>query len=78
MGKLIFFSTITPDADAKAWMAFTLARRAVEAGLESEIFLSGAATGLARRQVRDRIEGRQAEALKVVLDAQVPISLSPG
>ncbi len=78
MSKIIFYSTISPDDDRRAWMAFTLARRAVEASLETEIFLAGPATGLMRSEVRNRIEGRAKEALGVVLTAKTPISLSPG
>jgi predicted peroxiredoxin len=49
MAKIIFYSTVSPDRDDEAWGAFSLARRAVQAGLESEIFLAGPATGLLRR-----------------------------
>lgn len=78
MRKLIFFSNGGPDRDDAAWIPFTMARRAVEASLEAEVFLAGAATGLMRGEVRRRIEGRPAEALKAVLEAKVPISLAPG
>jgi predicted peroxiredoxin len=78
MAKLIFYSTVSPDRDDDAWGAFSLARRAVQAGLEAEIFLAGPATGLVRRQVRDRIDGRARENLQAVLDGKVPISVAPG
>lgn len=78
MAKLIFYSTVGPDEDDRAWSVFSLARRAVEASIEAEIFLAGPATGLVRRQVRDRTEGRQKEALELVLSAKTPISLAPG
>ena len=78
MAKLIFYSTVSPDRDDEAWGAFSLARRAAEAGLECEIFLAGPATGLIRRHVRDRIDGRAKSNLERVLAAKVPISLAPG
>jgi len=58
MAKIIFCSTVSPDRDDEAWGAFSLAWRAVQAGLEAEIFLAGPATGLPRKHVRDRIEGK--------------------
>lgn len=78
MAKLIFYSTLSPDHDDNAWGAFSLARRAVQADLETEIFLAGPATGLVRRQVRERIDGRAKDNLQVVLDAKVPIWVAPG
>ena len=78
MPKLIFYSTVSPDRDADAWGAFSLARRAAQAGLEAEIFLAGPATGLVRKQVRDRVEGRARASLEAVLQAKVPISVAPG
>ena len=78
MPKLIFYSTVSPDRDDDAWGAFSLARRAAQAGLEAEIFLAGPATGLVRRQVRDRIDGRPRASLDAVLEAKVPISVAPG
>lgn len=78
MAKIIFYSTVSPDRDDEAWGAFSLARRAVQAGLETEIFLAGPATGLVRRQVRDRVDGRARENLQAVLDGKVPISVAPG
>ena len=78
MAKIIFYSTVSPDRDDEAWGAFSLARRAVQAGLESEIFLAGPATGLLRRQVRERIDGRPRDNLQAVIDGKVPISFSPG
>lgn len=78
MAKLIFYSTVSPDRDDEAWGAFSLARRAAQAGLETEIFLAGPATGLIRRQVRDRVDGRARKSLDAVLEAKVPISLAPG
>ncbi|MDQ4098189.1 MAG: hypothetical protein M3144_10015 [Actinomycetota bacterium] len=78
MAKLIFYSTVSPDRDAEAWGAFSLARRAAQAGLDAEIFLAGPATGLLRRQVRERIDGRARDNLQAVLDAKVPISVAPG
>ncbi len=55
-----------------------MARRAADASLEVEIVLAGPATGLLRRQVRDRLTGRPQESLKAVLDAGVPIWVAPG
>ena len=78
MAKLIFYSTISPDRDDDAWGAFSLARRAVQAGLEAEIFLAGPATGLLRRHVRDRIEGKPRANLEAVVDGKVPIYVAPG
>ncbi len=78
MAKLIFYSTVSPDRDDDAWGAFSLARRAAQAGIETEIFLAGPATGLVRRQVRERIEGRAKASLDAVVEAKVPISLAPG
>jgi predicted peroxiredoxin len=78
MAKLIFYSTISPDRDDDAWGAFSLARRAVQAGLEAEIFLAGPATGLLRRHVRDRIEGKPRANLQAVIDGKVPIYCAPG
>lgn len=76
--KLIFFSTTGPDADNAAWRAVTFAARAVKNGLECEIVLAGAATGLMRREVRARLEGRQLEAYEAITAAGVPLWLSPG
>lgn len=76
--KIIFYSTIGPDRNDAAWTPFRLARVAAEADLDVEIFLSGPATGLMRRHVRDGLEGRPQESLKFVLDAGVPIRVSPG
>ena len=76
--KLIFYSTIGPDRDNAAWVPFTLAKRALDADLEAEIFLAGPATGLLRSEVRNRLEGRQKEALERILEAKIPISFSPG
>ena len=78
MAKLIFYSTVSPDRDDEAWGAFSLARRAVQAGLEAEVFLAGPATGLVRRHVRERIDGRARDALRVVVEAKVPIWVAPG
>lgn len=78
MAKIIFYTTVSPDRDDEAWGAFSLARRAAQAGLETEIFLAGPATGLLRRQVRERIEGRPRDNLQAVMDAKVPISVAPG
>ena len=78
MAKIIFYTTVSPDRDDEAWGAFGLARRAVQAGLESEIFLAGPATGLLRKQVRDRIDGRARDYLQAVIDGKVPISVAPG
>ncbi len=78
MAKLIFYSTIGPDRDDDAWGAFSLARRAVQAGLEAEIVLAGPATGLLHRRVRERIEGKPRDNLQIVLDAKVPIWVAPG
>jgi predicted peroxiredoxin len=78
MAKIIFYSTVSPDRDDEAWGAFSLARRAVQAGLECEIVLAGPATGLVRRQVRERIEGRPRDNLQAVIDGKVPIFVAPG
>jgi predicted peroxiredoxin len=76
--KLIMYATDGPDSDDAAWAPFNMARRAVDAGLEVEIVLAGPATGLLRRQVRDRLTGRPQETLKALLDARVPIWVTPG
>ncbi len=76
--KLIFYSTVGPDRDNAAWTPFTMAKRAIDADLEAEIFLAGPATGLLRRQVRERIEGRPRDNLQAVIDGKVPISVAPG
>lgn len=76
--KLIFYTTLSPDLDEGAWGAFNLARRAIDEGLEAEIFLAGPATGLVRRQVRERIDGRPKEHLDAVLAAGVRIRVAPG
>ena len=76
--KLIFYSTLSPDRDDGAWSAFGFAKRAVDEGLESEIFLAGPGTGLVRRAVRERITGRFKENLEAVLAAGVPIKVAPG
>jgi predicted peroxiredoxin len=78
MAKIIFYSTVSPDRDDEAWGAFSLARRAAEAGLDCEIFLAGPATGLIRRAVRDRIDGKPLANLTSVLEHKVPISVAPG
>lgn len=78
MAKIIFYSTVSPDRDDEAWGAFSLARRAVQAGLECEIVLAGPATGLVRRQVRERIDGRPRDNLQAVIDGKVPIYVAPG
>jgi len=78
MAKIIFYSTVSPDRDDDAWGAFSLARRAAQAGLECEIFLAGAATGLIRKAVRDRIDGKPLSNLQAVLEHHVPISVAPG
>ncbi len=76
--KLIFYSTVGPDRDNAAWTPFTMAKRAIEAGLEAEIFLAGPATGLLRHASRVGQEGRQKDALDTVLAAKIPIHFSPG
>ncbi len=76
--KLIFYSTIGPDRDNAAWTPFTLAKRAIDASLEAEIFLAGPATGLLRSASRAGIEGRQKAALDAVLEAKIPIWYAPG
>jgi predicted peroxiredoxin len=78
MAKLIFYSTVSPDRDDDAWGAFSLARRAVQAGLDAEIFLAGPATGLVRRHVRDRLDGKPKANLEAVLEGKVPIFVAPG
>ena len=78
MAKIIFYSTVSPDRDDEAWGAFSLARRAVQAGLDCEIVLAGPATGLVRRQVRERIDGRPRDNLQAVIDGKVPIFVAPG
>ena len=75
---LIFYSTVGPDRDNSAWQPFTMAKRAIDAGLDCEIFLAGPATGLMRKAVRDGPEGRQKEALEQVIAAKIPIRFSPG
>jgi predicted peroxiredoxin len=76
--KIIFYATASPDDDLSAWAPFNMARRAADAGLEAEIVLAGPATGLLRRQVRDRLTGRPQETLKAIQDAGVPIWVTPG
>lgn len=76
--KLVFFSTVGPDEDDRAWQAFSFARRALDEGLDCEIVLAGPATGLMRAEVRGRLEGRPAESLQKVQAAGVPVWLSPG
>lgn len=76
--KLIFYSTIGPDRDDGAWTPFTMAKRAIDAGLECEIFLAGPATGLLRHAPRVGLEGRPKAALDTVLEAKIPIWFSPG
>ena len=76
--KLIFYSTIGPDHDNAAWTPFTFAKRAIDAGLEAEIFLAGPATGLLREASRVGIEGRQKAAYDTVVESEVPIYFSPG
>lgn len=78
MAKLIFYSTMGPDLDDEAWSVFNMVKRAVDKSLDAEVVLAGPATGLLRRHVRERIEGRQAESLRAVLEAGVPIWVSPG
>lgn len=78
MAKLIIYTTMGPDLDAGAWGPFNMAKRAIDAGLEAEIVLAGPATGLLRRQVRGRIEGRPVESLDAVVEAGMPIWVSPG
>ena len=78
MRKLIFYSTIGPDRDNAAWTPFTMAKRALDGGLECEIFLAGPATGLLRHASRAGLEGRQKDALAVVTDAKIPIWFAPG
>lgn len=76
--KLIFFSTVGPDHNDGAWFPFSQARRASEAGLEVEIFLAGPATGLLRSATRAGLEGRPKDSLEAVIEAKVPIRVSPG
>ena len=76
--KLIFYSTVGPDNDNGAWTPFTMAKRAIDAGLECEVFLAGPATGLLRHASRIGQEGRQKEALEAVIEAKIPIWYSPG
>ena len=76
--KIIMYATASPDDDLSAWAPFNMARRAADAGLEVEIVLAGPATGMLRRQVRDRLTGRPQETLKAVIDAGVPIWVTPG
>ena len=78
MAKIIFYTTVSPDRDDEAWGAFSLARRAVQAGQETENFHAGPATGLLRKHVRDRIEGKPRDNLQAVIDGKVPISVAPG
>lgn len=76
--KLIFYSTTGPDLDDAAWKPFSFAQRALQAGLDCEIVLAGAATGLMRSQVRRRLEGRPSANYHTVVAAGIPIWLSPG
>lgn len=76
--KLIFYSTTGPDADNAAWRAITMAARAVTKGLACEVVLAGPATGIMRRDARERLEGRQLDAFESIKAAGVPIWLSPG
>jgi predicted peroxiredoxin len=76
--KIILYATAGPDNDDAAWASFNMARRAADAGLEVEIVLAGPATGLLRRQVRDRLTGRPQETLKALRDLGVPIWVTPG
>lgn len=76
--KLIFYSTIGPDRDNAAFQPFTMARRALDAGLEVEMYLAGPATGLLRRHVRERQEGRPKESFEAVVAAKVPFYFSQG
>ena len=76
--KIIFYATAGPDRDNAAWAPFSLARHAVEEGLDVEIFLAGPATGLMRREVRERLEGRPLDSFTKVTEAKVPISVAPG
>lgn len=76
--KLVCYSTTGPDHDDAAWGAFSMAARAVSAGLEVEIQLSGPGTGLMREDARGRLEGRTRKRLDTVLSAGVPIWLNPG
>ncbi|HEX3623034.1 MAG TPA: DsrE family protein [Acidimicrobiales bacterium] len=76
--KIILYATAGPDNDDAAFSPFNMARRAADAGLEVEIVLAGPATGILRRQVRDRLTGRPQETLKALADAGVPIWVTPG
>ena len=76
--KLIFYSTLGPDRDDDAWGPFRMAQRAIDASLDCEIFLAGPATGLLRKAVRDRQQGRPRAALARVVEARIPIRFSPG
>lgn len=76
--KLIFYSTAGPDSDTAAWRVITMAGRAVKKGLDCEVVLAGPATGIMRRDARDRLEGRELEAFRAIKEAGVPIWLSPG
>lgn len=79
MRKLIFFSTVGPDHDDKAWFPFVQASRASNAGVDDvEIFLAGPATGLLRSSVRSGVEGRYKDALDAVLATGIPIRFSAG
>lgn len=78
MAKLVLYSTTGPDRDDDAWAAFSLAARSLNAGLDVEIQLSGAATGLMRADARQRLEGRTRKRVDQVLAAGVPIWLNPG
>jgi predicted peroxiredoxin len=76
--KIIFYSSTGPDADDGAWRAFRYAERAANADVEAEIVLVGPATGLMRRDARNRLEGKVRDSVDAVLAMDVPIWLSPG
>lgn len=76
--KIIFYSSTGPDSDDGAWRAFRYAQRAADASVTAEIVLVGPATGLMRRDARDRLEGKVKDSVDAVLAMEVPIWLSPG
>lgn len=76
--KLIFYSSTGPDVDAQAWRAFRYAERALNSSVQAEIVLVGPATGLMRRDARDRLDGPLKESVRAIFEAEVPVWLSPG
>lgn len=76
--KIIFYSTIGPDGDDRAWRVFRYAERSIGAGVETEIMLMGPATGLLRADSRQRLEGDTKDTFEAVLAEQIPIWVGTG